>query len=877
MSRRAAIRAQTRSSEPGRHSTDAVSKRAHDVNVLGPSNQAQQAKLRIGAPNDPSERRARQSADAVTRNLPQLTNDAKRHSSIGKQEKLAHADAAIPAFLRGGAPLSPALRRRIEPHVDADIGNIRVHNGGAPALAAQAIGARAFTLGHHIAFAPGEFHGRSGDGLGLIAHEASHAADAMRGADTSVIRRDLKTDMFRRPLTAADFKKLSADEIKELHSFLEGIIVSKSFSPEDEAPLYENLAIIRAEMHRQFTPPPAAPPPAPKPPPIPGMKAGSDVNQLTDAGQIVDSIVQIGSDAYEYQIYGETKQINEKSLNEIRSRVRAAFNDLLSRASNKAASASSGYKLQSDVDKKHYLVAPVIKFIGQVRDPAPDLYAQVNRATASVEAARTALTTGRYAVAAQSAADAELAARRAFVLYQTYWTDIINTGEATITVLEYTRDAAFVTLAILATIASAGAAAGSTAAFLGGSAEAATATATVAGNIATFAPVVAQLGEAGLKVASGDKVDWGELAIDMAFTIVMRKFGPRLSGGIASRLIASNPAAKQIEVSAGKYVLTNIVTSVLTGKATALLRSLVEAGYRTFAPDKKSMTWGDFVDYLAAQALDPKSNMLDILTGAIGGYGQAAAAKKAAASPGASKPSQIAAPQKEEPTAKAAVPVKGTAPRPDEVPTGQSAVSSTQKESAAPAKQQPAHEEAAAAKPAPKEAPKAPAAEPPQPEKPATLSPALDQETALPAEPAAMAPSTQTTLIGSSEAQFRRDATRLISRDQNHPLRFLLGTGGNLKRTRGLTHAELVDRPDLVQMGHLKSSKAGGNRIVLQDAWMNQIDNITIEHSRNKGSFVEQRGAVDIGGVGVEINTAMMWEKENLIPQGTVAAAKKVQ
>ena len=111
---------------------------------------------------------------------------------------------------------------------------------------------------------------------------------------------------------------------------------------------------------------------------------------------------------------------------------------------------------------------------------------------------------------------------------------------------------------------------------------------------------------------------------------------------------------------------------------------------------------------------------------------------------------------------------------------------------------------------------------------------------------------------------------------QNHPLRFLLGNNGDFKQTRGLTHAELADRNDLVQMGHVKSNKSGGTQVVLQDAWMNQFDNITVEHRRNRGSFVKSREAINIGGIGVERNTAMMWEREGLIPAGTVANARRV-
>jgi hypothetical protein len=133
-----------------------------------------------------------------------------------------------------------------------------------------------------------------------------------------------------------------------------------------------------------------------------------------------------------------------------------------------------------------------------------------------------------------------------------------------------------------------------------------------------------------------------------------------------------------------------------------------------------------------------------------------------------------------------------------------------------------------------------------------------------------------TTLVGTSEATFRRAATKAIRADPNHPLRFLLDSTGNFKRTRGLPHSELANHSDLVQMGHVKSSKSGGKQVVLQDAWMNQIDNITVEHTSKGGAYVEQREAIDIGRIGVERNTALMWEREGHIPPGTVAGAKKI-
>ncbi len=135
------------------------------------------------------------------------------------------------------------------------------------------------------------------------------------------------------------------------------------------------------------------------------------------------------------------------------------------------------------------------------------------------------------------------------------------------------------------------------------------------------------------------------------------------------------------------------------------------------------------------------------------------------------------------------------------------------------------------------------------------------------------------TLVGTDKAKFMRDAAGLIKETPKHPLKFLLDENGNFRTTRGLKHAELIDRPGLVQAGHIISEKAGGQGIVLQDAWGNQFSNVTVEHP-GKGRVREfahvQNEAVDIGGIGVEKETAKMWESEGKIPKGTVEAAKRI-
>ncbi len=103
----------------------------------------------------------------------------------------------------------------------------------------------------------------------------------------------------------------------------------------------------------------------------------------------------------------------------------------------------------------------------------------------------------------------------------------------------------------------------------------------------------------------------------------------------------------------------------------------------------------------------------------------------------------------------------------------------------------------------------------------------------------------------------------------------LLGRAG-FQRQVGLKHHELADRPDIVQMGHIESNKLGRNeRLMLQGAWENQYNNVSIERSHIGGAVLEQT-AISVGGIAVDLQTARFWEDWGLLKPGTVAAAPRI-
>jgi hypothetical protein len=73
-----------------------------------------------------------------------------------------------------GERLHPAARSYLEPRFGHDFSTIRVHTDATAAASAEAVGARAYTVGNHLAFATGAYAPHTEQGRRLIAHELAH-------------------------------------------------------------------------------------------------------------------------------------------------------------------------------------------------------------------------------------------------------------------------------------------------------------------------------------------------------------------------------------------------------------------------------------------------------------------------------------------------------------------------------------------------------------------------------------------------------------------------------------------------------------------------------------------------------------------------------
>lgn len=114
--------------------------------------------------------------------------------------RIADPDS-IQQQLGEGQPLPSAVRSRMEPAFGTSFQNVRSHTDSNAGSLVGSLNARAFTIGNHVAFGPGEYQPGTILGDALIAHELAHVVQ-QQGATSSVE----KMDTF-----AADYNALEQD------------------------------------------------------------------------------------------------------------------------------------------------------------------------------------------------------------------------------------------------------------------------------------------------------------------------------------------------------------------------------------------------------------------------------------------------------------------------------------------------------------------------------------------------------------------------------------------------------------------------------------------------------------------------------------------
>ncbi len=155
-----------------------------------------QASLKVNSPGDRYEQEADRVADSVMR-MPDtavqrttcscgksagpdgMCLDCKRRQQLRRKSVVHEPQYTVPPeveqeLARAGRPLDPAIRAFMESRLGHDLGDVRVHTDSQAAASAEAVQARAYTVGHNIVFGPGRYAPLTSPGKRLLAHEITH-------------------------------------------------------------------------------------------------------------------------------------------------------------------------------------------------------------------------------------------------------------------------------------------------------------------------------------------------------------------------------------------------------------------------------------------------------------------------------------------------------------------------------------------------------------------------------------------------------------------------------------------------------------------------------------------------------------------------------
>jgi len=213
-----------------------------------------QTKLTINTPGDQYEQEADRVAEQVMR-MPDPSRLERRHEgratgSLFQNEQdnpslprqLATDNlrgAQIPPIIHEvlrspGEPLDAATRAFMEPRFGQDFRDVRVHTDLHAASSAEEIGARAFTLGAHLAFGQNKFSPTTADGRKLVAHELAHIVQQRKSA-LRIQRQPTKPDKEK-----FDFQTADVHEGQEVHQ--EVIAVNRPTDPAEFLDAFEEKA-----------------------------------------------------------------------------------------------------------------------------------------------------------------------------------------------------------------------------------------------------------------------------------------------------------------------------------------------------------------------------------------------------------------------------------------------------------------------------------------------------------------------------------------------------------------------------------------------------------------------------------------------------------
>jgi hypothetical protein len=198
-----------------------------------------QTKLKIGEPGDKYEQEADRIADEVMR-MPEPSMQRQiepeedeeivqrkvsaNPTSLNSEQSSSEISPIVHEVLNSpGQPLDPETRTFMESRFGHDFSQVIVRADSKAVASAQALGARAYTVGDHIAFNAGEYESRTAQRQYLLAHELVHVVQQNQSTLQSqqLIQRQCQTNA---PSSSEGWKLFVKDDQEKIYKDEPGAI-----------------------------------------------------------------------------------------------------------------------------------------------------------------------------------------------------------------------------------------------------------------------------------------------------------------------------------------------------------------------------------------------------------------------------------------------------------------------------------------------------------------------------------------------------------------------------------------------------------------------------------------------------------------------------
>jgi hypothetical protein len=199
--------------------------------------------LRIAPPSDADEQQADRVADEA------MTNDrAMRHWSLSTVHTAApgFAPPIVHDALRSpGRSLHQSESRFFERTFGSNLDDVRIHADSHAAKSADAVGARAFTVGRHIVFNAGEYAPGSAAARPLLAHELTHVT---RHHGPPMLRRQPKPEASSTTIRPLVQKFIRGEATEQERQALRDLLVTDQLNPAEVDALKSYLGRLIANQ-----------------------------------------------------------------------------------------------------------------------------------------------------------------------------------------------------------------------------------------------------------------------------------------------------------------------------------------------------------------------------------------------------------------------------------------------------------------------------------------------------------------------------------------------------------------------------------------------------------------------------------------------------